>query len=84
MGYRNIVVRSKPVEAGLELDCLHMDKIDELLEFVNECIETSDWDQLATAFILPGELEPAEIVIRSVGVRSAQVEAMRNATLTRQ
>ncbi len=50
-----------------------MDKIDELLDFVNECIETSDWDQLATAFILPGELEPVEIVIRSVGVRSARL-----------
>jgi len=72
------------MEAGPELNCLHMDKIDELLEFVNECIETGDWDQLATAFILPGELEPAEIVIRSVRVRSAQVEAMVNATLTRQ
>ena len=49
-----------------------MDKIDELLEFVNECVDSSDWDQLATAFILPGELEPVEIVIRSVGVRSTR------------
>ena len=71
-------------EAGSRLGRLHMDKIDELLEFVNECIETNDWDQLATAFILPGELEPAEIVIRSVTVHSARVGAMANAILTRQ
>lgn len=58
-----------------------MDKIDELLEFVNECIEANDWDQLATAFILPGELQPVEIVIRTARVRSAQVETMANAIL---
>jgi hypothetical protein len=61
-----------------------MDKIDELLEFVNECIETNDWDQLGTAFILPGELEPVESAIRVVGVGSTQVEAIADAILTRQ
>jgi hypothetical protein len=60
-----------------------MDKIDELLEFVNECIEANDWDQLATAFVLPGELEPVEAGIRTAGVRSARVEATANAILTR-
>lgn len=72
------------VEAGSRLSWPHMDKIDELLEFVNECIETNDWDQLATAFILPGELEPVEIVIRSATVRPVRVEALLNVLLTRQ
>jgi hypothetical protein len=58
--------------------------MDELLEFVNECIEANDWDQLATAFVLPGELEAVEVVIRTLRVCSAQVEALANASLTRQ